>query len=384
MTRTALPSAAGLLLDAATRVPAAARISRALASAGLPAAGPPSAGLHRRLLAWYRKHARALPWRGTRDPYRIWVSEAMLQQTRVATVIDYYKAFLARFPTLETLARARSEDVLATWSGLGYYRRARNLHDAARFVVRDCGGHVPRDPESFRRLPGVGRYTTGAVLSLAFDRPLAVLDGNVARVFSRLFAMRAAVRDPRGARRLWALADALVPARGAGEWNQALMELGATVCTPRSPRCGACPVAPLCRARATNRVGAFPPAAPRPTAVGLRRAVALISRGGRLLMSRREGALLGGLWEPPGVDLRRGTPFLAQLETALLGLGIHAKLVPTGRRVRHVITRREITVTLWRGVPVGPVPRTARVRWVDPAGAGLPLTALARRLLLER
>ena len=340
--------------------------------------------LHRRVLAWYRRNARALPWRGTRDPYRIWVSEAMLQQTRVATVHSYYTAFLVRFPTLDALAGARAEDVLAVWSGLGYYRRARHLHEAARLVVRDHGGHVPRDPESFGRLPGVGRYTTGAVLSLAFDRPLAVLDGNVARVYSRLFALNAAVRDPRGARRLWALADVLVPARGAGEWNQALMELGATVCLPRAPRCDACPVATLCRARASGRVDEYPPVIARRVPVVVRRAVALIERGGRLLMARREGPLLGGMWEPPGVDLRAGLPARVQLAEALARLGVRVRLAPTGRSVRHVITHRAITVKLWRGEPVGPQPRTAHLRRVSREGAGLPLTALGRRLLGQR
>lgn len=324
-----------------------------------------------------------MPWRGTRDPYRIWVSEAMLQQTRVATVHSYYKPFLARFPTLEALARARVHDVLAAWSGLGYYRRARHLHEAAQLVVRDHAGRVPGDPESFGRLPGVGRYTTGAVLSLAFDRPLAVLDGNVARVLSRLFAMRASVREPRGARRLWALADQLVPARGAGEWNQALMELGATVCVPRAPRCEACPVEGLCRARATNRVGAFPPATARRASVAMRRAVALIERGGRLLMARREGSLLEGLWEPPGVEVTGRASARAQLSAGLLRLGVRARLAFTGRSVRHVITHRAITVALWRGEPIGRVPRVARLRWVDSARVDLPLTALARRLARE-
>jgi len=338
------------------------------------------AALRRRLLGWYRSHARALPWRATRDPYRIWVSEAMLQQTRVAAAHSYYTAFLDRFPTLEALARARGDEVLASWSGLGYYRRARHLHQAARLVVRDHAGRVPSDPDTFGRLPGVGPYTVGAVLSIAFDRPLAVLDGNVARVLSRLFAVRAVARDPRGARRLWALAGTLVPMRGAGDWNQALMELGATVCVPRAPRCEMCPIETLCRARAMNRVGAFPPGVARRPSVAVRRAVALIARGGRLLMARREGALLGGLWEPPGVEVGAGASARRLLAAELLRLGVRARLDPSGRSVRHTITHREITVSLWRGEPLAAVPRSARVRWVDPASATVPLTALARRL----
>jgi len=367
-------SAARQGLDAATRKTSAApRPARA-------ALHPAPAALRRALLAWYRRNARPLPWRGTRDPYRIWVSEAMLQQTRVDTATPYYKAFLARFPTLDSLARARPQDVLAAWAGLGYYRRARHLREAARLVVRDHAGRVPDDPELFGALPGVGRYTTGAVLSLAFDRPLAVLDGNVARVLSRLFALDAAVRDPRGARQLWALADALVPKRGAGEWNQALMELGATICAPRAPRCEICPVRTLCRARATNRVGVFPPVAPRRPAVELRRAVALIAREGRVLMARREGPLLDGMWEPPGVDLRAGGSARAQLAAELARLGVRARLAPSGQSVRHVITHRAITVALWRGDALGPTPRSARLRWVEPGRSRLPLSALGRRL----
>jgi A/G-specific adenine glycosylase len=307
----------------------------------------------------------------------------MLQQTRVATAHSYYTAFLARFPTIKALARARAHEVLASWSGLGYYRRAHHLHQAARLVVRDHAGRVPSDPASFGRLPGVGPYTTGAVLSIAFDRPLAVLDGNVARVLSRLFAVRASARDPRGARRLWALAGTLVPMHGAGDWNQALMELGATVCVPRVPRCEICPIQALCRARATNRVGAFPPGAERRPSVMVRRAVALIARRGRLLMARREGALLGGLWEPPGVEVGAGASARRLLSAELSRLGVRARLTPTGRRVRHAITHRAITVALWRGEPLAPVASSARLRWVDPARAAVPLTALARRLALE-
>jgi A/G-specific adenine glycosylase len=221
------------------------------------------------------------------------------------------------------------------------------------------------------------------VLSLAFDRPLSVLDGNVARVLSRLFAVRASVREPRGAARLWALADSLVPAHGAGEWNQALMELGARVCVPRAPRCAACPLRAPCRAHATGRVSAFPPVAPRRAPVALARAVALVVRGGRVLMARREGSLLEGMWEPPGVDVRAGAGARSKLAEALARLGLEVRLAPTGRRVRHTITHRAITVSVWRGVPVERTPRSSRLRWVGRAGARVPLTALARLLLRE-
>ena len=342
----------------------------------------------------------------------------MLQQTQVATAAPFYQRFLARFPTLTSLARSRESDVLAVWSGLGYYRRARDLRAAVRLVVRDHAGIIPDDPDRFGALPGVGRYTTGAVLSLAFGRALPALDGNVARVLSRLFALEASVRDPRGSRALWKLAASLVPARRPGEWNQALMELGARVCVPRGPRCGECPVRSLCRARSLGRTEELPPPAVRRPALSVRRAVALIERGGRLLMARRAGRLLGGLWEPPGVELgarasARGgggpggggggaAPAAPpRLEAELGRLGLEARLEPTSWKVRHRITHRDISVEVWRGEPIGRVSRIvtrrdgsgshrrlptrpgasrAVLRFVDPEAPGVPITALARKL----
>lgn len=315
-----------------------------------------------------------------RDPYGIWVSEVMLQQTRVAAVRPFYQRFMARFPTVRTLARAAEPEVLAAWAGLGYYRRARLLHEAARRVVGEHGGVVPDEKEVFARLPGVGRYTTGAVLSIAFDRPLPALDGNVARVLARLFALRAAVREPRGARRLWALAEALLPARGAGEWNQALMELGATVCLPRGPRCDSCPARADCRALALGKVAHFPPAVARRPILRLRRAVVLIARCGRALMVQREGRLLAGLWEPPGVELRPGRDARAALCSALARLGLRVRLAATGEVIRHTITHRRIEVEVWRGTLRGGLPRGAHPRWVDPGSPEVAVTALARKL----
>jgi A/G-specific adenine glycosylase len=315
-----------------------------------------------------------------RDPYRIWLSEVMLQQTRIATALPYYRAFLARFPTLRSLARAREADVLGAWAGLGYYRRARSLREAARLVVREHAGRVPDDPALFARLPGVGPYTAGAVLSIAFDRPLPALDGNVARVLSRLRALPLSLRDPRGSRALWELAATLVPMRRPGDWNQALMELGATVCTPRAPRCVQCPVRAECRAFALGRVTDFPPRPPRRTAVAVRRAVALIERRGRMLVERLEGPRLAGLWEPPGVELDGRRTARAALGTRLAALGVRARLAPAGRTVRHAITHRAIEAEVWRGAASGAVRRSARLRWVDPERPAVALTALARRV----
>ena len=208
------------------------------------------------LLAWYRAHRRDLPWRRTRDPYAIWISEAMLQQTRVETVIPYWERFLARFPDVEALATADADDVIACWAGLGYYSRARNLHRAAQIVVERHAGRLPADVELLRELPGVGRYTAGAVASIAFDRPAPIVDGNVARVLARLFGIAADVRSRAVQERLWREAEELARGEDPGALNQALMELGAMVCTPRAPRCADCPWSRRCAAFAHGSAAA--------------------------------------------------------------------------------------------------------------------------------
>jgi A/G-specific adenine glycosylase len=355
-----------------------------------------AAQLRRALLTWYRRHRRMLPWRESRDPYRVWVSEVMLQQTQVATATPYYERFVKQFPDVCALARARRDRVLAAWAGLGYYRRAGHLHEAAGIVMREHAGRVPSDPRAFAALPGVGRYTLGAVLSIGFGSRLPVLDGNVARVLARLAARPLAIRRPAHARTLWAMAEALLPqpaaagaaarpASGAGDpgdWNQALMELGATVCTPRAPRCDACPVRGWCRARALGRPEAFPPAAERRAPEHVRRAIVLLSRRGRTLVVRREGALLGGLWEPPGVELTRVQDARAALARALDAMGIQAQLTDSGVRLKHAITHRSITVEVWHADPLASAPRAgAGARWAAPGSRTLALTALARRVI---
>lgn len=342
---------------------------------------PSAALLRRRLLGWYRRRRRDLPWRCTTDPYRIWVSEVMLQQTQVATAVPFYQTFVERFPDVAALGRAPMSEALAAWAGLGYYRRVRHLHAAAGIVAREHGGRVPDDPDAFAQLPGVGRYTTGAVLSMGFGRPLAVLDGNVARVLARVFMLDAAVRDPRGARRLWALAESLVPRRGAGDWNQALMELGALVCTPRAPLCARCPVRALCRAHHAGAVGRYPPVPPRRRPRVVRLAVAWIERDGRVLMERREKRLLEGLWEPPSVEregAERGDR--AALARELASLGLDARLEGRPFEMRHRLTHRDFRVRVWTGVTCGPVRRRGTMRWIDPDRPAVPLTGLARRI----
>jgi A/G-specific adenine glycosylase len=343
--------------------------------------------LRKSLLAWYQRYRREMPWRKTRDPYRIWVSEVMLQQTQVATAAPYYERFVNRFPDIVTLADASNDEVLAAWAGLGYYRRARFLHQAARVVAREHEGRVPEDPEVFSTLPGVGRYTVGAVLSISFGAHLPVLDGNVARVLARWTAKPLQVKRPADAKRLWALAETLLPPPGKathpGDWNQALMELGATVCTPRAPRCPHCPVRPHCRAHARGTPEEFPPVAERRTTEKVRRAVALLKRGDRVLVTRREGALLDGLWEPPGVELTEGKSAGPLLQKLLTSLGVRAELADSGRRIKHTITHRDIEVEVWGGECESAPMTGARsdVRWADPAARALALTALTKKLV---
>jgi A/G-specific adenine glycosylase len=306
----------------------------------------------------------------------------MLQQTQVATATPYFDRFVARFPSVRALARAPLDRVLAAWSGLGYYRRARHLHEAAGIVVREHAGRVPSEPRAFGALPGVGRYTVGAVLSIGFGVPLPVLDGNVARVLSRLAARPWSVRKQADAKALWALAETLLDRGSPGDWNQALMELGATVCTPRAPRCDACPVAHHCRARAAGRQEDFPSPAPRRAGVRLRRAVARVERGGRVLMVRRTGPLLDGLWEPPGVDLAGDESGARLLARVLADFGVRGKLRATRDSIRHTITHRVIEAQVWHCEPDRPLPRAGRrLRWVAADERDLALSSLARRIL---
>lgn len=248
--------------------------------------------LARRVIGWYRRQRRDLPWRRTRDPYRIWVSEVMLQQTRVAAVIPYYERFLARFPDAASLAAAPEDDLLALWSGLGYYSRARNLQKAAR-LIRDAGA-FPHDYESIRALPGVGDYTAAAVASIAFNLPHAVADGNVLRVLARFHADGGEIESSASRARLAAEAQALLDRRHPGDFNQAMMELGATVCLPRTPRCEACPLARDCRARREGAPDRYPVRRPRPASVRVERVLLLVRNRGRLLMRKKDG-----FWELP-------------------------------------------------------------------------------------
>ncbi len=344
-------------------------------------------GVRRALLAWYRANRRALPWRETRDPYAIWISEAMLQQTRVETVIPYYERFLARFPDVESLATADLDDVLGIWAGLGYYSRARNLRAAARVLVDEFGGELPDDTDSLRSLPGVGRYTAGAVASIAFDRPEPVVDGNVARVFSRLLGIRDEISRPAVQRRLWETAAELARGEGPGDLNQALMELGAVLCTPRSPRCPKCPIARFCDARAAGDAESLPRKAKRVEPRAVEAVAALVMRRGRALAVRRmPSGLLGGLWELPGADLaERERPAQAIRRALRDRVGLRIDRLQRAGSVDHGFTHRQLHLHVYHcRDPEGRV----RLRDLDahrwlglPALARLPQAAVTRKAL---
>ncbi len=348
-------------------------------------------GARRALLDWYADHARDLPWRRTRDPYRIWVSEVMLQQTRVDTVLRYYDPFLARFPDLETLARAPLADVLKAWEGLGYYRRARNLHAAAGEALRAHGG-VPSDPGALRALTGVGAYTAAAVGAIAFDQPHLPLDGNIRRVLSRLLDLDS-LRDADYQRARGGLMEGLGPGE-AGQLVQALMELGALVCLPRRPACTDCPLGRRCLARRRGTITLRPPATRRPPVPQHGVVIAYLrNRAGRILLVRRpEEGFLGGLWELPGGKVKKGESLEAAVRRELIeevGIDRVERLRYVGA-VRHAYSHFKVTLQLFEGrtrqagaLREGPV----AMRWVAPGRLGdyaLPRGTHKALALLER
>src|SRR5581483_4264667 len=313
------------------------------------------AEFRRALLAWYRRARRDLPWRRARDPYATWVSEIMLQQTRVEQATPYFERWMARFPTVSALAAAPLDDVLAHWSGLGYYARARNLHAAAREIQAKYAGRFPDQPDEVRALPGIGRYTAGAILSIAFGRPEPILDGNVARVLARRFAVGGAPDEREMQKTLWALAARLVPDGAAADFNQSMMELGALVCVPRAPACLVCPLAKQCAAHARGVEEQFPAPkkkkAPRPVdAVAL-----LLERRGRLLLVRRPPAgLWGGLWEPPTGELRPGEePARAARRVAKSCTGLGLADIQAVTRFEHVLSHRRMCFHVFQAAPRG-------------------------------
>jgi A/G-specific adenine glycosylase len=387
-----------------------------------------TSGVQGALLSWFNRHRREMPWRRTRDPYAIWVSEIMLQQTQVATVRPYFERFMKRFPSVQSLADASLEEVLKLWEGLGYYSRARNLHRAARQIMDDSGGELPKTAQALLRLPGIGPYTAGAIASIAFGLDEPVLDGNVTRVLCRLFRIRRNPKETKVQQQLWWLARKLVPRKKAGLFNQALMDLGATICTPRQPHCDVCPLSAAPRIHAARPAGrrAGPSSArsvapadlsrrmltgPRTARLGARRnsphtlqgvtlgngcqakahgeqdtlpvrarrkpiphhdvAAGIIWRGGRVLIDQRKPeGLLGGLWEFPGGKRQAGE----MLEAALVRevreeLGIRIAVLRPLLAVRHAYTHFRITLHAFECRYVSGQPRAlgcAAWKWVKP------------------
>ena len=344
--------------------------------------------LRARLHTWYGVHKRTLPWRQSPSPYRVWVSEVMLQQTQVATVIPYFERFMARFPSVRDLAMAREDEVLSLWAGLGYYRRCRHLHKAAKEVVEHHGGEIPDTLSALRALSGVGRYTAGAIASIAHGVPASVLDGNVARVLSRLVALEELSDSSAGQRTLWQLADALLCDQDPSTHNQAMMELGALVCSPKQPECEVCPLAPLCAAHAAGSEEAYPKKRPKKSAKQVFAVAGLATDSkGRLLMARRpEDGLLGGLWELPGGEIAADDTRPAGLRKWFKErVNMRATIGARVASVAHVFTHRRLTLDVYRVLETQGSPDArwySEARWVAPEQMGsLPLSRLTRKVL---
>ena len=356
----------------------AARTSRKRRAA---AGRGPGADAVRSLVAWYARHGRDLPWRRSPDPYRVWVSEIMLQQTQVERVKEFFTRFMARFPDVAAVAAAREAEVLRLWEGLGYYRRARQLHAAAKRIVADHGGEFPRTAAGLRALPGIGRYTAGAIASIAFGEPEPIVEANSRRVIARLVGHDGPLGGSAGDEPIWEAARLLVPRRHPGRFNQALMDLGSLVCTPTRPLCGTCPLANACVARRDGRVDEIPRRAERRATREMRETAVVASRAGRVLVVRRgEGEWWAGLWDfprVPGRTARAGRGIAASPLLGPLRLGQGERL---GTFV-HTVTHHRITLDVVRCAAARPGRSTSDRRWVPLRRlATLALAGPARRI----
>ena len=325
--------------------------------------------IRRALLAWYRRNARDLPWRGAADPYRVWVTEIILQQTRVDQGTPYIERFFQALPDVQALAATKTDRVLKLWEGLGYYARARNLHKAAQRIVRERGGVLPDSAVAWRELPGVGRYTAGAIASIAFDERTPAVDGNVKRVLSRWTDLKDSVDDSATVEGLWDLAGDLVHGKSPGDFNQALMELGAQACTPKKPDCGACPVSRYCRSLHAGTQEQRPVRRPKKKIPHHEIVVAAIRKNGRYLIGKRPPkGLLGGLWEFPGGKVEPGETHAAALRREIREeVGITVKVGALVASVKHAYSHFKITLTVYNCVQQRGTPQAkahTELKWV--------------------
>jgi A/G-specific adenine glycosylase len=340
--------------------------------------------LRRKLLAWYSKHARDLPWRRSRDPYRVWISEIMLQQTQVATVERYFGRFVEAFPNIRALAAADEQDVLRLWEGLGYYRRARQLHAAAKHIATQCGGRFPRTAARLRELPGIGRYTAGAIASIAFDERAPILEANTIRLLSRLVAYRGDPLSSDGQRVLWQVAEDILPKTNVAQFNQALMELGSLVCKPSEPDCDLCPLSKLCRARLVDAQHEIPrPKAPKQY-TEIREAAVVVHKNGSVLMRQcAPGERWAGLWDFPRFAIEAEGPLFAEDEIVnklRTQTGIICAPRAVVKTLRHGVTRFRITLDCYSAAYVAGRIRL-NTRWVTLNSLpSLPLNSTARRI----
>jgi len=323
--------------------------------------------LSRLLLTWYRQHGRkSMPWRDHPDSYAVWVSEIMLQQTRVETVIPYFEKWMNLFPDANALANASEQDVLNAWEGLGYYSRARNLHKAAKIIASNFNGQLPRDLTELRSLPGIGRYTVGAIASMAFGMDEPTVDGNLRRVFSRLFDVDVFADSPAGEKIIWELAAQHLPKGQAGDYNQALMDLGATICLPKNPRCLICPLMENCQSRKNGTQEARPILKPKKTSPHYIHAAAVVSRVGNptyvLLAQRPSTGLLGGMWEFPNARVN-ADPAKELTKVINAAYNLQVKKKDALGVIQHAYTHFKVTVHAFRCESVS-VPKNKNLKWV--------------------
>jgi A/G-specific adenine glycosylase len=327
--------------------------------------------LSSKLLAWYNTNKRTLPWRGHPSAYAVWASEIMLQQTRVETVIPYFEKWMRLFPDINSFAKASEHDVLNAWEGLGYYSRARNFHKAAKIVAEQYDGKVPRDLDELRKLPGIGRYTLGAIASIAFGMDVSALDGNIKRVYARIFDIAESVDSPAGEKILWELADQHLPKGHAGDYNQALMDLGATICVPKNPRCLICPIMELCKARENGTQDQRPVMKPKKEVPHYVHAAGVVIERKKVLLAQRPSqGLLGGMWEFPNGRVE-GDPAKGLSDALKTGYRLRLRMQRGNKIqknealgiVQHAYTHFKVTVHVFR-CELNSIPAGTNLKWV--------------------